>query len=176
MTGPQSEAGYRAGTGAHRAGRRVLRQAQAVSQRGFLFGHHLPGDGIHAGRVYGAVRHSADGGLAGAVAGDATGSGAEDCAAATALYRARRCGRWCGSRSGWRKRPPASPPTKEQDSPPGLSPGRRPKRPPVAVGMRVAPHPPHRSVRALLTHTVLTLDVLPRKTNLRVRMQDLDFR
>src|ERR1039457_491576 len=29
----------------------------------------------------------------------------------------------------------------------------------VAVGMPVARHPPHRSVRALLTHTVLTLDV-----------------
>src|ERR1019366_1897036 len=31
---------------------------------------------------------------------------------------------------------------------------------PVAVGMPVARHPPHRSVRALLTHTVLTSDVL----------------
>src|ERR1017187_7858344 len=30
----------------------------------------------------------------------------------------------------------------------------------VAVGMPVARHPPHRSVRALLTHTVLTSDVL----------------
>src|ERR1017187_6526606 len=29
----------------------------------------------------------------------------------------------------------------------------------VAVGCRSARHPPHRSVRALLTHTVLTLDV-----------------
>src|ERR1039457_7289174 len=29
----------------------------------------------------------------------------------------------------------------------------------VAVGMPVARHPPHRSVRALLTHTVLILDV-----------------
>jgi hypothetical protein len=28
----------------------------------------------------------------------------------------------------------------------------------VAVGMAIADHPPHRSVRALLTHTALTLD------------------
>src|SRR6266567_2440900 len=31
----------------------------------------------------------------------------------------------------------------------------------VAVGMPVAQHPPHRSVLALLTHTVLTSDVKP---------------
>src|ERR1035438_9305356 len=37
-------------------------------------------------------------------------------------------------------------------------PERRPERPPVAVGMPVARHPPHRSVLALLTHTVLTSD------------------
>ncbi len=53
---------------------------------------------------------------------------------------------------------------------------RRPGRPTVAVGMPVARHPPHRSVRALLTHTVLTLDVCPRKANVRIRMQDLDWR
>ena len=29
----------------------------------------------------------------------------------------------------------------------------------VAVGMSIARHPPHRAVRALLTHTVLTLDI-----------------
>jgi len=29
----------------------------------------------------------------------------------------------------------------------------------VAVGMSIAQHPPHRPVRALLTHTVLTLDI-----------------
>ena len=53
---------------------------------------------------------------------------------------------------------------------------RRPGRPAVAVGMPVARHPPHRSVRALLTHTVLTLDVLPRKANVRIRMQNFDVR
>jgi hypothetical protein len=37
----------------------------------------------------------------------------------------------------------------------------------VAVGMPVARHPPHRSVRALLTHTVLTSDVFPREANVR---------
>ena len=52
----------------------------------------------------------------------------------------------------------------------------------VAVGMPVARHPPHRSVLALLTHTVLTLDVLPkvrvfeRKTLIGIRVQDFDFR
>jgi hypothetical protein len=43
-------------------------------------------------------------------------------------------------------------------------------RPPVAVGMPVARHPPHRSVLALLTHTVLTLDDATRSQRLlRVR-------
>src|SRR6202023_3628874 len=40
--------------------------------------------------------------------------------------------------------------------------------------MPVTRHPPHRSVRALLTHTVLTLD--QRKAYFRIRMQDLDLR
>ena len=51
--------------------RRVLHQAQALPQRGFLLGHHLPGDGLHAGPVHRAVRHSAHRRLAGAVAGNA---------------------------------------------------------------------------------------------------------
>src|ERR1700692_2047163 len=48
----------------------------------------------------------------------------------------------------------------------------------VAVGMAVTGHPPHTSVRALLTHTVLTFDVwmFGRKAHLRIRMLDLDFR
>jgi hypothetical protein len=37
----------------------------------------------------------------------------------------------------------------------------------VTVGMPVARHPPHRSVRALLTHTVLTSDLFPREANVR---------
>ena len=36
---------------------------------------------------------------------------------------------------------------------------RRPERPPVAVGMPVARHPPHRSPRAVLPHEALILDV-----------------
>ena len=40
-------------------------------------------------------------------------------------------------------------------------PERRPERPPVAVGMPVARHPPHRPVLALLTHTVPTSDAWP---------------
>src|SRR5213593_3331743 len=39
--------------------------------------------------------------------------------------------------------------------------GRRPEGRRVAVGMPVARHPPHRSVLALLTHTVPTLDIAP---------------
>ena len=72
--GPQSEDRHRPGIGADRALRRLLHQTQAVPQRGFLFGHHLPGDGLHAGPVHGAVRNSANGRLAGAVAGNAAGS------------------------------------------------------------------------------------------------------
>jgi hypothetical protein len=40
----------------------------------------------------------------------------------------------------------------------------------LAVGIRVAPHPPHGSVRALLTHTALTLDEGV-KAPFRIRMQ-----
>src|SRR5437867_2191330 len=48
--------------------------------------------------------------------------------------------------------------------------------------MPVTRHPPHGSVRALLTHTVLTLDVLPeirvieREANVGKRVLDLNFR
>ena len=55
------------------------------------------------------------------------------------------------------------------------------KATPVAVGMPVTQHPPHRSVLALLTHTVLASDESPdiwaveREANFGVRMQGLDF-
>ena len=71
VTGRNPQAGHRPGAGANRAGRRLLRQAQAVSQRGLLFRDHLPGHGLHARDVYRAVCHSAHGGLAGPVAGNA---------------------------------------------------------------------------------------------------------
>ena len=87
---PQPQAGDRVGTGAHRPGRRVLHQTQAVSERGFLLRHHVSGDGLPAGNVHRAVRHPAHGRLAGAVAGDDPGSGAEDRPSAPDLYRLRR--------------------------------------------------------------------------------------
>src|SRR5204863_82342 len=47
----------------------------------------------------------------------------------------------------------------------------------VAVGMRVAPHPPHRPVLALLTHTVPTSDVgmFGVKAYVRIGVQNLDW-
>ena len=53
-----------------------------------------------------------------------------------------------------------------------------PGGPAVAVGMPVSRHPPHRPVLALLTHTVLTLDlgVFGVETLGRIRLQDLDWR
>jgi hypothetical protein len=83
----QPEDRYRARAGANRAFRRVLHQTEAVSQRGLLFRHHLPGNGLHAGPVHGAVRHSANGGLAGAVAGNPPGPGNENRAPAPDLHR-----------------------------------------------------------------------------------------
>ena len=68
----ESSTGHRHRVGAHRAGRRLLRQAEALPQRRFLFRHHLPGDGLPGRDVSGAVRHSAHSRLAGAVAGAAT--------------------------------------------------------------------------------------------------------
>ena len=50
---------------------RVLRQAQALSERRLLLGPHLPGDGLPGRHVPGAVRDPAHVGLARAVAGDA---------------------------------------------------------------------------------------------------------
>src|SRR6266536_2783268 len=50
----------------------------------------------------------------------------------------------------------------------------------VAVGMPVTRHPPHGSVQALLTHTVLTLDVLtqsaPPDTDAGSRLPESDVR
>ena len=87
---PQPQDRYRHRTGAHRAFRRVLHQAQALPQRGFLFRHHLPGHGLHPGPVHGAVRHPAHGRLAGAMAGAAARFGTENRPPAPDLYRRRR--------------------------------------------------------------------------------------
>src|ERR1035441_4256020 len=71
----------------HRAGRRLLRHPQALSERRLLLGDHLPGHGLPAGDVYRAVRHSAGRWLAGAVERNDPGPGTEDLASTTALHR-----------------------------------------------------------------------------------------
>src|SRR5262249_52273880 len=65
----QPAAGYRAGTGAHRGVRRVLREPPAVPERGLLLGDHLPGHGVPRRNVPGAVRDRAHARLAGPVGG-----------------------------------------------------------------------------------------------------------
>ena len=60
---------------------------KTVSQRGFLFRHHLPGHGLQPRDVYRAVRHSAHGRLVGAMGGNGKRSGAENRPPAPDLYR-----------------------------------------------------------------------------------------
>ncbi len=67
---------------------RLFHLAQALSQRGLLFGTHLPGDGVPAGDVPGAVRHSPHCRLARPLAGDAR-PGLEDRPTPSALHRRR---------------------------------------------------------------------------------------
>jgi hypothetical protein len=88
--GSQREVGHRSGIGTHRVGRRVFCEAQALSQRRFLFWDHVSGDGLPTRDVYRAVRHSAHCGMAGAVAGISHRPGAEDYPTAPDLYRLRR--------------------------------------------------------------------------------------
>ena len=68
--------------------RRVLHLAPALPERRLLLGPHLPGHGLPARDVPGAVRHPAHGRLAGPLAGDAR-PGLQDRPAAPALHRAR---------------------------------------------------------------------------------------
>ena len=65
----------------------------------------------------------------------------------------------CPADAGDEKRSPAPQSSIAATKPPNV-PGQdgRVTNPPVAVGMRVASHPPHGSVRAELPHTALTLD------------------
>jgi citrate synthase len=84
-TQPQAGHGHR--TGEDRAVRRILHQAQALSQRRFLLRHHLPGHGLHPRHLHRAVCHPADGGLAVAMAGIAHRQGAEDRPSAPDLHR-----------------------------------------------------------------------------------------
>src|SRR5213076_2884282 len=78
---------YRARAGTHRAAGRLLREPEALPERGFLFGDHLRGDEISDGHVSGAVRHRTDAGMAGPVAGDAARQRAAHCPAAAGVHR-----------------------------------------------------------------------------------------
>src|SRR5438876_1230891 len=100
--GPQPPPGRRPRARAHRARGRLLRLAQALSQRRLLLGHHLPGDGLPGGHVPGPVRHRAHRGLDRAVARDGAGPGAEDRPPAAALPgpRAARLRAARGARGG----------------------------------------------------------------------------
>ena len=71
-----------------RAVRRVLHLAASVSERRLLLGPHLPGHGIPARDVPGALRHPPHRGLVGALAGDAR-PGLEDRPSPPALHRRR---------------------------------------------------------------------------------------
>ena len=66
--------------------RRLLRLAQALSERRLLHGADLSLDEVPDGLLHGAVRDRAHGGLARAVGGDAARQGAEDRAPAADLY------------------------------------------------------------------------------------------
>ena len=90
VTGQEPAARDRAGAGAHCASGRVLRRAQALPERRLLLGSHLRGDGLPHRHVHGAVRHPADGRLAGAVGRDASRPGDQNRAAAPDLRRRRQ--------------------------------------------------------------------------------------
>ena len=103
--GQESAARDRARARAHRARGRVLRLAQALSQRRLLLRPDLPGDGLPGRHVPGALRHPAHRGLDRAVGGDAHRSGAEDRAAAPDLHRAGARATTCRGTSGAEPRP-----------------------------------------------------------------------
>ena len=85
--GQEPAARNRAGARAHRAPGRVLRHAQALSQRGLLLRPHLPGDELPGGDVPGAVRHPPHLGLDCAVGRDAARPRAEDRPAEAGVHR-----------------------------------------------------------------------------------------
>jgi len=76
--------------GGRGAARPVLRRAQAVSQRRFLLGHHLPGAGHSHADVHGHVRPRAAAGVDRALEGDDRGPRHQDRKAAPDLHRAAR--------------------------------------------------------------------------------------
>ena len=80
---------YRAGVRTHRPRRRILRQAQALSQRGLLYRPDLPVDGLPGNDVPGTVRDPAHHRMDRAVGRNAARSGAENLAATPGLSRLR---------------------------------------------------------------------------------------
>ena len=76
---------HRPGAGEGCAPGGVLRQAQPLSECGFLFRPHLPGDGISGRALPGPLRDPTHGRMAGAVGGDDPGPRAEDRPAPTGL-------------------------------------------------------------------------------------------
>ncbi len=85
--GPQPPARDRARARADRPAGRLLRDAQAVSERGLLFGADLSGHGLPARDVPGALCDSAHGRVDRTVGGNAPGPGAENRASAADLHR-----------------------------------------------------------------------------------------
>ena len=87
--GKLGQSAVRAGAaaGRDRAEGRVLRRAQALPERRFLFGHHLQRDRHSALDVHGDVRDRAHRRLGGALAGDDLGSGDAHRPSAPALHR-----------------------------------------------------------------------------------------
>ena len=75
---PQPPPRHRPRARADRPRGRVLRQAEALPERGLLLGPHLPGHGLPRGHVPGALRDPAHVRLARPVGRDARGQGAED--------------------------------------------------------------------------------------------------
>ena len=90
VTGKNPLLDIAARAGADRARGRVLRQAEALSERRLLLGPHLPGHALPDGHVHGALRHPARLGLARAVAGDARRLRSEDRPPAADLHSAPR--------------------------------------------------------------------------------------
>ncbi len=79
-------AGHGCRAGADRVARRVLHQQEAVSERGFLLGHHPEGDGLPDQHVHGAVRGRPHCRLDQPVEGDDRGPVAAHRPAAAGIY------------------------------------------------------------------------------------------
>ncbi|CAA9381383.1 MAG: Citrate synthase (si), partial [uncultured Nocardioides sp.] len=88
--GHQPAPRHRQGAGEDRAGGRVLRQAQALPQRGLLLRPHLRGLPVPARDVHRPLRDRPHAGLAGAVARAGPGQGPEDRASQADLHRRPR--------------------------------------------------------------------------------------